>query len=476
MKTFIQKINHTPLAFHLFFLTLFFLPFQERYHKLIKRLSHWAFREQFFPATFFDRMLDFYISDFLLIGLFILSMVALKNRWKDFWENSSQKYLIAFLWIALLSILFSPSSSQFWPYWRWLQLAIPILGCLAMQTQIDVKKALPIGFWILLITSLLQSIIVVDQYILQESIGLKKLGELTFNQQNAAARFLMENKTRWIFDHYFHTYSPSARIIRPLGTFPHPNILGGFIGMTLFAAFYLFLEAKKRGIRILIGLCIPIQVFTLCLSYSRASIFGVLGGSLFYFFYLLYTGKTRKKLLLQLSISFLLGGILSGCILHEQFAKRGGISNYNKGAKNSDIARLHFQNIALKMIRERPFIGQGWNQCEIELAKFVTGEERFYLQKVHNIYLLILVETGIFGFAAFLGFLVSLLYGVWKKEIDLLTTTLLLIFVFFLWIGCVDHYWITMHHGRLMFFIIAGLLSASSIEKRVPLRLQNPVH
>lgn len=461
MKQFIQKINQTPLAFHLFFLILFFLPFQQRYHKLIKRLSHWAFRDQVFPSTFFDRMLDFYVTDFILIGLVILTTAAFKNRLKDFFWNKSQKYLSAFLLISLVSILFSHSAGHFWPYWRWLQLAVPILGCLAIRIEIDVKKVIQIGFWILVITALLQSTIAIGQYILQESIGLKKLGELTLHHDNAAAYFTMKNKVRWIFDHYFHTGATSTRILRPLGTFPHPNILGGFIGMTLFAAFYLFLEAKKRGIRILIGFCIPIQIFTLCLSYSRAAIFGVLVGG---FLYLFYNARLKKKFVFQLATSCLIGAILSGGILHEQFLSRGGIVNYNNLAKNSDSSRLHFQNIALKMIRERPFIGHGWNQAEIQLSEFVTGKEEWDLQKVHNIYLLILAETGIFGFLAFSGFLVSLFYWTWKKGIDLLSATLLTIFVFSLWIGCVDHYWITMHHGRLLFFIIAGLLAGYTQE------------
>jgi O-antigen ligase len=81
-------------------------------------------------------------------------------------------------------------------------------------------------------------------------------------------------------------------------------------------------------------------------------------------------------------------------------------------------------------------------------------------QPVHNIYLLIASENGIFAALFFLAFLAMIFY----PAIDSLRNgevifILYLMFLSFCIISLTDHFFWTLQQGRLMFWLAAGILS-----------------
>jgi len=461
-KRLFEKINSLPL-FHVCFLILvFFLPFQKRYHNTIKRFSEFAFRKEVFSPFFLHQSLSFYLGDFLLIALLCLSFSSLRGRARDLFWSKSQKYLTAFLIIMLISIIFSASGGMIWPYYRWIQFALPALACSFLIGMPNCERLIKITFWLLLAGGLLQFLIVVDQYILQEAVGLRQLGEAKIHYESSAS-FLMRSKMRWIFDNWLGKTHSSILILRPYGTLFHPNVLGAFLGMTIFASSYLFLTSQKK---MLFGGAILLQIFALFLSFSRGAIFGLVGGGLV-FFTLLLTRKEWRKLAVQLITIYLLGSTLSLGILHEQFISRGGVVNYSGAAKESDSNRLRFQKMAFRMAKERPMLGHGLDQYEQQIPRFVDPKSGHEVQRVHNAYLIILTEMGGLGLLAFLGFFCSLFYWTLRKGLDLIGITLVTILVYFLWIGCVDQLMIACYAPRMMLFIMMGLLAAHVLGKEI---------
>jgi O-antigen ligase len=81
------------------------------------------------------------------------------------------------------------------------------------------------------------------------------------------------------------------------------------------------------------------------------------------------------------------------------------------------------------------------------------------LQPVHNIFLLVLVESGLIGLIGFLMFLFGPI--LLHKPSNLLTKSqgvgLLLIIIF---LGMVDHYFLTLPQGQRVLFLVWGLLLA----------------
>lgn len=456
MKKIVDKINQLSLLHVWLFLLLFFLPFQKPYKTWIKPLSQWAFKGEALSPFFYDRDLRYYLGDFLMLGVLVCAFFSFRSSLKTFVWEGSRKYLLLFLVFSLLSIIFSASNHVLWPYLRLFQFALPLLLCLILGQEQESARLLKIAFLILFAVSLCEALIAIWQYFSQHSIGLSGLGEKKLLLDEAPT-FPMATKERWLLDRFFGTHAPSCLILRAHGTFKHPNVLGAFLGMSLFISSHLFLDTKRRWSKPLFACAIPFQLFALTLSFSRAAILGVVGGGALYLAFLFFQKQWRKRAF-QLLCIFALAGGGTLALLHDQLLQRGGVINYNKWVKGaSDAGRIAYFKVALKMAKQRPWVGHGFNQYENAVVPYLTGEENYHIQRVHNIFLLLLVDIGVLGLLAFLIFFLSMLIAAFKSGFDLSKATLALILLFFFWAGCVDHFIITCFQGRLMLFLMAGL-------------------
>lgn len=443
-ETIYEKI---PSLFHaLFGILIFYLPIQYRYHGIIKR-----FLKRFGCSLIsqeLNSVLGFYLTDFLMIGLCLLCATK--------WKNSirKNKALVFFIAISFFSVVASKNRFLFWPYVSWMQLVVPIVLYLVLSAEEKSRKIVKVFCWIIFVSSLFESAIAIGQYSLQKEVGLRSLGEPVLHC-NGSPNFLMPEKNRWIFDTLFHITAPSQAILRVSGTLPHPNILGGFLGVAILITSWLFLE-NKRG-RIFLAGALLAQILALFLTYSRAALFGWMIITIVLF----WVGRRFYSIL---SLFFVLGIsiLLSLVILHKQLLQRGGVVNYTETVKASDFHRVEYQKMAVKMAKNRPCLGVGWNQFlqhAQEVAPF-TVPENFQFLTVHSIYFLLLAETGILGLGCFLVFACSLLIQIWRQGINRDTALLFIIWTFLLLIGSCDHYLLTCQQGRMLFFISAALLAS----------------
>lgn len=82
-------------------------------------------------------------------------------------------------------------------------------------------------------------------------------------------------------------------------------------------------------------------------------------------------------------------------------------------------------------------------------------------QPPHNIFLLTLVELGTLGLIALCLMFAQALSFAWNLKNTDLGKTLLLIFSVLIIIGLFDHYLLTIQQGRLLLFLIIGMLMAT---------------
>jgi O-antigen ligase len=97
--------------------------------------------------------------------------------------------------------------------------------------------------------------------------------------------------------------------------------------------------------------------------------------------------------------------------------------------KGSAESRIPLTNLAFRIIVDNPVLGAGANNFSVVMDRYVTPEFRKgFLYVVHNKYLLIWAETGIFGLLAYLAFLFGALRKGWKcwKQGDRLLSILAL--------------------------------------------------
>lgn len=423
------------------------LPFQTPIlHKAFKKLSL-SILPPDLPA-YFPNKIAFFPSEFLLL---ILLFFFRKHLAAFFWSGPS-KYLTLLFSTALISLAVSSYSTYLLLYTRFIEVVVVVLLFNAIRTAFDEKQILPFFrflAWTLFFLSLFQSAIAMIQYFSQSPVGLKCIGECDITHYS----FSVTGGKRWIFD----AGTTKDILIRASGTFPHPNILGGFLFCALLSTLYLyFTEAKKK--LILIG--ILLQVPTLFLTFSRAALIAFNLIAALWLFFQIIKPSTRKT---AFRLSLLLIALQALCVFffYPQLSARGGLINYNKLVQGADSERLAYQKIALNMVKEHPLLGIGLNAFQIESHHYNTND-RPLSSRVHNIYLLLAAETGLIGAGCFFLFLISLLRHARRALHTQEGQLLLFLFLGLLFIGCCDFYLLCTPHGQILFFATAALYLGAS--------------
>ena len=120
-------------------------------------------------------------------------------------------------------------------------------------------------------------------------------------------------------------------------------------------------------------------------------------------------------------------------------------------SESGSSGRVILNRVALKVFSDFPIFGIGPGKLLTELPNYFPPGF-WSIQPPHNVFLLILAETGIFGFAILLIGLLKI-YPVLKR-----TPTLLpgLITVFST--SLLDHYWVTSQQNRIILGIYLGFV------------------
>ena len=454
VKRFIEKTSEYSIVDTLFFILLFYLPFLNQFHKPLDKLAKKAYSSLEATSFFVDRIFDFYLTDLIFIGIIgYLATLARPNLKELFWDKE-KKWMTFFLILSGISLAFS--DFQPWTIYRWLQIALIIMAYFMISQTLNLQKTLFIILGIVTSTALAESVIVILQYFSQDVLGLKHLGE----KPEFLAKFIMPDKSLWSLTPLFKAYSTT--ICRAQGTFPHPNISGGFLGFSLFSTYFLFLKNRTPKMRFLLAIAICIQFFALFLTFSRASIFACSLASFLFIGLLLLKKKAfiEPKAFFSLCLTILLSLGLCLSLLYPQLMNRGGIVNYNAAAQGPDQERIYYQNLAWEMTKLNPLTGVGCSQFLTKVEDVTPGQSQQSLQTVHNIYLLISAEMGLPALMVFLIFIGSIAFRL-IKALNGLSILLLSILSYFLLIGCCDHYLLFEAHGRVMFFMTLALMTAA---------------
>jgi O-antigen ligase len=271
------------------------------------------------------------------------------------------------------------------------------------------------------------SLISIIQFLNQSSLGgfFWWLGERTFSLSTPGI-------AKAIFNGHL--------LLRPYGTFSHPNALAGFILVILI----MFIGWQPKNI---MAKYIKISSYllggiTLLLSFSRSVwVLGIL-----IIFYLIFKKIYKKRVqlfligFLFLSISVSLFFLLPRFSTNEAFFQR------------SQLIKSAFL-----MISSYPLAGVGLNNFIVRLPDYwsLVGFT-YWLQPVHNLYLLITAETGFTGIVIFIWFLI-LTYRKLFNHLFPFSLALTLGLGAILFLSLNDHYWLTLQQNQLLLAVVFGL-------------------
>jgi hypothetical protein len=378
-----------------------------------------------------------YASD--LIVLILLIYALFKGYFKEFKPH---------LWLILTSIAgftavfaFSPRETYTWLFLlRILEMLILAIYIAIVARGTEVRRLI---YKFLTFSGLLQSLIALGQFLKQSSLGLAILGEdILATSSKGVAKVIVDGNS----------------YIRSYGTFPHPNLLAGFLVVACATTLYLMLDSKLKTAQYEYGAIFFILTLALFSSLSRSGMLGLLILIIGTFSSLFATTRNRSK---KSKENFILiaAALVLAVLIFLPFIKARSI--INDSAINE---RLNYDRIGGEIIKEDPILGHGLGTITMEVEKHFSSAESWQIQPPHNYFIIVACETGLVGLIMFLSLYFSLLIklarGIFQKAGESLH--LEKTFVFSLLIGIFlmmmfDHYFYTLQQTQLLLWLIIGI-------------------
>jgi O-antigen ligase len=406
----VSEIQITELVFYIFVLTV---PFQIR-TILNPDVSYIDYYFSYHKAIFV------YLSDLLFI-CFTFCCIFIKPR------VSLAKYAFLPLILAIIS-LFHVERLDLWFYGT-IKLFQFCFIVAYLKNNRQVIKSL---IWIIIASGFIQAGLAILQFHVEHFRTIDIFGSYMPGPDESGAATLN---------------SVSGKLLRAYGTFPHPNVLGGFLAIS----FGLWLYVSRATIHNLKSYFVSqcgtyILAWGLTVSFSRS---GWLAAAILSILFITYQArKSLKQALIWLFI------IIVSCGTLGWFYKDLIIPRTNESTPNSAAFeyRETFNNRGLKVFQENPWFGVGINNY-VPYTEQKFHVEPWAYQPPHNIFILILAETGIFGLFLLIYWLFRLCFtwNIWKNPY------FIGLFVIFLTLGLLDHYLITIQPTYILVAIILAI-------------------
>ena len=426
----------TKLSHFFFYSLLLFLPSQLGKHFWPNFSYVYGIRVDYLSPTF-------YFTDLLIVLLFasfVFENIKIFNKVRIHKKTSFELFIFFLITLFLISgiILAKNPTAGFYGLVKLFEFVF-LISYTAKNFRKLNKKVIYSSFFI---GVFFESLLTIAQYFNQGSIGgiMYYFGERSFNSQTPGIA---------------NASIGGQLFLRPYGTFPHPNLLAAylFVSMYLILIFSTRLAFKYKNF--FTYLILFLGTLSLFLSLSRVAIIAWIL-SIIFFLILIFWKKTGidivKKYKFKISegliaVFFVFLVIVVGFYI-PTFGRFSGISLSDE----SVIQREQLATDAIIIFRNSPLQGAGINNFLINLPPVEKNlHQSFYLQPVHNIFLLVLSETGVLGFILFLILLIKIFLNI-KQDRELL-----ILFLGIIFLGFFDHYFLTLQEGQILFAFLIGV-------------------
>ena len=359
--------------------------------------------------------------------------------------KTTELFLFLFLIATLISIFFASQEIVAW--YRWVKL-VEFVGLFfyvgyIMRRGVRLES---IAFWFVL-SGVLQGVIAILQFVRQGSLGLKLLGEAPLAAGSAGVA---------------HIYVEGERVMRAYGTFTNPNVLAAFLALSILFLFFLLFSRPLRDMRVKVFMLVSLLILVpaLFITFSRIEIMIFYGLAVTYFAALVFLPRFKKYRALALSTFcvFFAVTVLTVTLLHAELFVRFIIAS---GPQTEALAERYLFNIIAVDLIQNNLGGVGIGNFIFEFRDLFPGLREALYQPVHNIFLLIAVESGVTAIIFFIFFITKVIgRGIRalfeEKNSEVVFFSLLATF-YLLFTSLFDHFYLTLQQGALIFWIVFGL-------------------
>lgn len=399
----------------LFYLLLVFLPTQ---------LSKYFFPEFAFVSGIRIDLLApvIYFTDIVIVGIVLTWGTGLIRTTRGYFSKKTISILAVCFIAMILNISFA--INPFVSFLKWLR----IIETIFLTVYINIEKP-PVKTSILFLMTggFYSCVLAWLQFVQQSSIGgiFWWIGERTFAVTTPGiARMTLNNQL----------------FLRPYATFPHPNVLAGFLTCLIPFVFY----SKNRS-HLTKLFFVPILISflaTIFITFSQTAWIIAVITTLTFFL--------REKGVIITSRKAFVGILIATCMLF--------LGSYRFVESESIQRRLSLAQNAFSIIKRSPIMGVGLNNFIIANQDQQINSYQD-LQPVHSIYFLLLSETGTAGIIT--AMLVLMVFYNKTKTVNssfhaFWSLCALLTF------GLFDHYPLTIHQTLLFGGILTGFIFSTS--------------
>jgi len=405
-----------------------------------------------------------YVSDIVLAVLFVVAVFRLVHGWRPHGRPASWEWALGVL--AIIAVLSVGQAAE--PTVAWFAFARLVQGMLLYAyVRWYVREQFGLDASVVAFTLGIagQTVLGVAQFLLQHDVGLRTIGETVLDPRMRGVAVFYD--------------LAGDKTLRAYGTLPHPNVLAVLIAFAGAAWAYLALRhsgaSHRHAPHLWLGLMV-LFTWGLMATFSRTVIAATLI-ALAVPFVALFSERIAhgwdRIARLRMRARDLFLAIMAAMVTFvlffwSQVFARLGISMTEEAV----VLRTFYNGRALAS-------GEGlWgiNWTGAGVGNFVSWlmEANPHLpawqyQPAHNLYLLVYTELGVLGFAALGAFLVLLCRQLWRRRTQepLVGIGLLSLVGFVLFIALFDHFFWTLHQGRILWWLFWGVIAAYATASEV---------
>lgn len=244
----------------------------------------------------------------------------------------------------------------------------------------------------------------------------------------------------------------TGRSLRAYGSFPHPNIFGGYLVIGILFLGWLVRQCHCEGVRrskqSFFIISTVILSSTLILTFSRSAWIALTTALVA----LLIIPFWKKRLVAHRAIPLISLGLftilVTIIVFHSDFLAR--FSPELRVEAISLEERVGQYSTILPVVSLNPITGIGSGSYVFALARLFPNQHSYVYQPIHNVFLLIFAETGIVGIFA-IGYGLFQLIAIIRKSSSFSGIVFAIaIMIAIVWIGLFDHYLWTFWSGKAL--------------------------